>query len=320
MVFWKHFYKTFTPTCTTCEDCKEYFHSRNQNIPVDEKRFRRLQEREKTPYEVLEESEYQPIPLQQNTVKILHMWLEWTKLLAAGEDPREFLPRFGIEGRTLQEIRTSRLDEARDDEDDTGLDIVEEKEEDDEESYSSEVDEEDPESVARHRAGNLKRLRKTEISDDEDFRYGDEVNVEIKGEIHRGKVAEIKNDQYRVAFEDGSSKWQSASALTLVSEAKDGGFGFEYQQPHIRMATQALATLWLRKARQSLRAPNLQNWSQPGQWRYPAPPGAAPEGTQAALSLPSVPVPPQGGIAVAKGPPGVPPPPPLAPPPSGHGR
>ena len=63
---WKHFYQTFTPTCTLCEAtqwlqgfarpfhgsfdefclseaCARYYHKRNTNIPVNEKRYQRLQ-------------------------------------------------------------------------------------------------------------------------------------------------------------------------------------------------------------------------------------------------------------------------------------
>jgi hypothetical protein len=286
MVFWKHFYKTFTPTCTTCEDCKEYYHSRNQNVPVDEKRFRRLQEREKMPYEVLAESQYDAIPLSEVTVKVLHMWLEFTKLLAAGEDPRDFLPSFGIEGRTMQEIRTERLEAAKGvEDDDTGLPPVEEVKEDEDDDESSEVDEDDPDSVARHKASKLARLRKAEISDDE--------------------------------------------------EDDDGLTGFEVKEPPlIGWAARSLAGLWLHKARQSLAAPQLQTWSQPGQWSRLPPPGAAPEGLPPSLpslpppgagpsqvvNLPPVPPAPTGGSAAVTGAPGMPPPPAFAPPPAGQGR
>ena len=50
---WKHFYQTFTPTCTLCEACARYYHKRNTNIPVNEKRYQRLQAKKKTAYEMV---------------------------------------------------------------------------------------------------------------------------------------------------------------------------------------------------------------------------------------------------------------------------
>jgi hypothetical protein len=279
MVFWKHFYKTFTPTCTVCESCRDYYYFRNQNIPVDEKRFRRLQESEKTPYEVVQESGHKLVPTSEVSLEILRLWLEWTKRLAAGESPGDFLPLYGVEGRTIQEIRQERLDEARhrDDEDDIGLGPVHEEDEADSSSQSSILDEDDPESVARARVRRIEHLRKSEISDDE-------------------------------------------------GEEEDGLTGFEYRRDQdaarIGWATQSIAVQWLKRARDSLRAPQLQDWSQPGGWNrfatpeVPLPPVPPPGGQTAPLSLPQIPPVPNGGAAAATGTMPLPPPPPQLVPPS----
>eukprot|EP00931_Biecheleriopsis_adriatica_P048079 TRINITY_DN27768_c0_g1_i1.p1 TRINITY_DN27768_c0_g1~~TRINITY_DN27768_c0_g1_i1.p1 ORF type:complete len:5619 (+),score=1069.33 TRINITY_DN27768_c0_g1_i1:1474-16857(+) len=113
---WKHFYQTFTPTCTLCEDCAKYYHKRNTNIPVNEKRFQRLQVKKKTAYEMVRRSEYPIIALDADLVKVLHMWLDWTRCFANGEHPQDFLPRFGFEGRTAQEIRREKVMQKGEDE------------------------------------------------------------------------------------------------------------------------------------------------------------------------------------------------------------
>jgi len=169
MVFWKHFYQKFTPTCTLCERCRDYYNSRNQNVPVDEKRFQRLQEQGKTAYDIVQQSGFQPVPIDQIAQKVLHLWLAWTRHLADDEHPRDFLPLYGLEGRTLAEIRQERLDAqvAEEGEEDYGSEAEDLRKDDEEEELSSEVDEDDPESVERHRKSRLAKLRKKEVSDDE---------------------------------------------------------------------------------------------------------------------------------------------------------
>lgn len=222
--------------------------------------------------------------MSEDTLQILTIWLEWTKRLAAGESPKEFLPLYGIEGRSIQEIRQERLDEARGlDEDDIGLFPVEEDVEEDSSSSSSVVDEDDPESVARARQRRLDHLRKTEISDDE-------------------------------------------------GEEDDGLTGFEGRREQDRAkigwATQTIAVAWLKRARDSLQAPQLLGWSEPEPWTrledeeemaMPLPPLPPPGGnlaTQPApLSTPQVPPPPKSGAIAATGTVPMPPPlPSLAPP------
>jgi len=279
MVFWKHFYKTFTPTCTVCESCRDYYYFRNQNIPVDEKRFRRLQESEKTPYEVIQESEHKTVPTSEVSLQILTMWLEWTKRLAAGESPKAFLPLYGVEGRSIQEIRQARLDDARGvDDDDIGLPPLEEDEEEVSSSESSKVDEDDPESVARARQRRLDHLRKAEISDDE-------------------------------------------------GEEEDGITGFEARREQDRTkigwATQTIAVVWLKRARDSLRAPQLLGWSRPEPWNRFAEEETAqsfqPTSRATPLSLPQIPPPPKGGAIAVTGTVPMPPPLPNLQPPSSIG-
>lgn len=106
---WKHFYQTFTPTCTLCEDCAKFYHKRNTNIPVNEKRFQRLQVKKKTAYELMRRSEYPLIPLDNDMVTLLNLWLGWTRALANDENPVEFLPRFGFEGRSAAQVRRDMI-------------------------------------------------------------------------------------------------------------------------------------------------------------------------------------------------------------------
>jgi len=289
MVFWKHFYKTFTPTCTTCEECRDYYHSRNQNVPVDEKRFRRLQEREKTPFEMVQESSYQPVPIDSQTQEILHLWLAWTRRLAAGEDPRNFLPEYGIEGRTLMEMRQANLKEANTEEDDTGI-PVEEEDLDRESEYSSEVDEDDPESVERHRLRGLQKMRNKEISDDE----GEE---EYEGET---------------PFDDREPDitWSTRTlAVAWLNKARQNMVA-----PQLQAWAQPLPPAMF-KAQEGL--PRVPHPSPSLPLPVPTAPKAAPGGgaQPGGLSLPPVPAPPVGGTAAATGAVGLPPAPNLAPPP-----
>jgi len=109
MPLWQHFYQTFTPTCTLCNNCANKYHAMNQNIPVDENRFQRLQVQTRTAHDLVREADLPVAPIAAEAVDILKCWLAWTRNLAAGEDPREFLPRYGIDGRTANERRRARL-------------------------------------------------------------------------------------------------------------------------------------------------------------------------------------------------------------------
>jgi len=136
---WKHFYQTFTPTCTLCEDCAKFYHKRNTNIPVNEKRFQRLQVKKKTAYELMRRSEYPIVPLDADLVKVLRLWLSWTRAFCNDEQPKDFLPRFGFDGRTAAEIRREAiLQKAGDDDEDLPeLEGDAEEVDDDNESKSS---------------------------------------------------------------------------------------------------------------------------------------------------------------------------------------
>eukprot|EP00913_Durusdinium_trenchii_P013300 g12483.t1 len=109
---WKHFYQTFTPTCTLCEACARYYHKRNTNIPVNEKRYQRLQAKKKSAYERVRSSDYPVITLEPEMKQVLNLWLEWTRCIVREERPQDFLPRFG---RTMQEIRKELLEKAGED-------------------------------------------------------------------------------------------------------------------------------------------------------------------------------------------------------------
>jgi hypothetical protein len=289
MVFWKHFYKTFTPTCTTCEECRDYYYSRDQNVPVDEKRFRRLQEREKSPFELVQESQYQPVPIDRVTNQILHWWLQWTRRLAAGEHPRDFLPEFGIEGRTMAEMRQEQLQEANREreEEDTGIPPEEEIIEEDE--VSSEEDPDDPESVERHRMRRLVKKRGQEISDDE-------------GEDWAGETP--------FAYREPEITWASRTlAVAWLSKARQNMIA-----PQLQVWAQPLPPA-LQKAQEGLprvphAAPTAAPAPQPG---LPGPAGLVPTG----FAPPGVPAPPPAGAAAVTGPAGLPPDPTLAPPPGG---
>jgi len=106
---WQHFYQTFTPTCTLCNNCANKYYTMNQNIPVDENRFQRLQVQTLTAHDLVMEADLPAAPIAAEAVDILKCWLAWTRNLVAGEDPREFLPRYGIDGRTANERRRARL-------------------------------------------------------------------------------------------------------------------------------------------------------------------------------------------------------------------
>lgn len=101
---WQHFYQR-TPMCTLCDEHFRQYRTANTNIPVDEYRFRRLEEQKATPYRIVMESDFPVAPIEADAVKLLWLWYHWTKDLAAGEAPQEFLPRYGVEGRTPAEIR-----------------------------------------------------------------------------------------------------------------------------------------------------------------------------------------------------------------------
>jgi predicted metal-dependent hydrolase len=296
MVFWKHFYKTFTPTCTTCEDCRDYYHSRNQNVPVDEKRFRRLQEREKTPFELVQESSFQPVPIDNQSTSILHMWLSWTRKIAAGEDPREFLPSFGIEGRTLTELRQATLKDAKADEDEEDTGIPKQKKDDDLDKlseYSSELDPDDPESIERARQRKLKKMQKQPVSDDEED--GDE---DALGESHPFADKEVE------------IKWSTRTlALAWLNKAKQN-----MAAPQLQAWAQPLPPAM------ALEQEGLPRIPHPSAPALPPPPRPGQHGGQMPVGLPQVPAPPRGGASAATGNRGVPPAPNLAPPPGGGGN
>eukprot|EP00928_Gymnodinium_smaydae_P024083 TRINITY_DN1960_c1_g5_i2.p1 TRINITY_DN1960_c1_g5~~TRINITY_DN1960_c1_g5_i2.p1 ORF type:complete len:6923 (-),score=840.57 TRINITY_DN1960_c1_g5_i2:138-18908(-) len=105
MVLWRHFYQTFTPTCTVCSYCNTRYYNQNKDIPVEAKRFRKFTTRTKTPFDLLKESKHGLAILDKDTMRILRYWQNWTRDIARGDQPRDFLPRYGFQGKTFVEIR-----------------------------------------------------------------------------------------------------------------------------------------------------------------------------------------------------------------------
>lgn len=253
-------------------------------MPVDEKRFRRLQERTKTPFEIVNESAYQPVPVETQSVEIVRLWLSWTRLIAAGEDPAVFLPTFGIEGRTLTEMRQATLKEAKAEDDDNGLPKEEEEHFSD---MSSEVDQDDPESVERARQRKLKKLQELPISDDE--------ADEHEGDTPFGHL-------------DPDIKWATRTlAVAWLQKARKN-----LQNPQLQDWAQPLPPDMFEAQRGLPRVPHSIN-------PPPMPPPPMGSSSAVGITLPPIPQPPAGGAAAVTGPAGVPPAPNLAPPPGSAG-
>jgi len=92
---WIHYYRTFTPTCVLCQQCYDYYYMRNLNVPIDERRYQRLRQVERTPLDVLGQSHYHSVPLDALQARVAKLWLEWGRRLARGEKPEDFLPYEG---------------------------------------------------------------------------------------------------------------------------------------------------------------------------------------------------------------------------------
>lgn len=65
------------------------------NVPIDERRYQRLRQVERTPLDVLGQSHYHSVPLDTLQARIAKLWLEWARRLGRGETPEEFLPQEG---------------------------------------------------------------------------------------------------------------------------------------------------------------------------------------------------------------------------------
>jgi len=144
MPLWRHFYQS-TPVCTVCERHARKYRAQNRNIPVHEKRFQQLEVERKTPFKIVMESEFPVSPIDAESVKVLFLWLNWTRELANGQDPREFLPRYGMDGRTAADIRRQQvMSKAARDADDASMPALSEDGEE-EPPKEPEEDEEDEE-------------------------------------------------------------------------------------------------------------------------------------------------------------------------------
>ena len=67
--------------------------------------FRRIKECRKTAHDVVQESKFPSVPIDEDTGMLLKMWLVWARHLANEELPQNFLPLYGFEGRTQSEVR-----------------------------------------------------------------------------------------------------------------------------------------------------------------------------------------------------------------------
>jgi len=209
---WQHFYQTFTPTCTLCDKCSNHYYHMNMNIPVDEQRFQRLQAKKKTPYKVVMESDLPIAPIDPDAVKVLQLWLAWVRDLCKGEEPRVFLPKYGLEGRTAAEIRKAQmLLEAQED----GV------------SLPSMSDEEGP-------GDDLPPLPVDEDSD-----LDDEAKKKKKRKFIDPKTINLEE-------EDDLDRPPPPRVPARLS-----------------WSDRAILDAWLSRARESLRAPQLQNWARP---------------------------------------------------------
>jgi len=211
---WKHFYST-TPTCTLCDRHARQFHIQNQNVPVDEQRFKRLEVVKKTARQLVMESSIPVVPIDPDTAKVLMFWLHWTRDLAAGEEPRDFLPKYGFEGRTQAEIRKEALLDA-----------------------------------AAQEADEVSSL--SEDSEDEKAKKAAEEEARRK---LKQRIAEDAMD--KAVEEDMQAAAQAADTEVPMS-----------------WPDKAIIRHWLLRARQSLQAPQLADWTRP--LPLPSPPPLPP--------------------------------------------
>lgn len=199
---WHHFYQT-TPTCTLCDDHARHYHAIGRNIPVDERRFQRLQARAKTPYQVVMASEFNVTPIDPEALKILRLWHDWTLELANGNDPKHFLPKYGFDGRTAAEIRRAELE--------------------------------------RQEAAQGDNLSLPALSDVSSERNEEDVNVAASRQLSKTKVKKTSGP------------------------AEDEDIGHDQGNPvdelQINWTEAAIMLAWLRRARQSLLAPQLGDWT-----------------------------------------------------------
>eukprot|EP00933_Yihiella_yeosuensis_P063043 TRINITY_DN6609_c2_g2_i1.p1 TRINITY_DN6609_c2_g2~~TRINITY_DN6609_c2_g2_i1.p1 ORF type:complete len:1191 (-),score=286.08 TRINITY_DN6609_c2_g2_i1:195-3314(-) len=221
---WKHFYATFTPTCTLCQDCGKFYHTRNKNVPVAEKRAQKLKVKKLSAFEAARSSNYPIIALDQETIQVLQTWLGITRAFAAGEAPVDFLPRFGIDGRTAAEIRREMIIANAGEDDDESLPSFSESEEEDPTAIKLPPPGTDPEEAAQMRA----------------------AAAAAAAEAQRKKGLK---DPLQIDLEDDGDmplKWpyKVPSALSW--------------------SEQAIMMSWLSKARESLEAPQISTWAHPG--------------------------------------------------------
>ena len=90
---WQHFYKTFTPACTLCLDCRLFFSDKNVAIPIGQGRpdreavaasISQYVPEPRSLEEVLRDSPYRLVALNEASVGMLSNWLHWAETLAGG--------------------------------------------------------------------------------------------------------------------------------------------------------------------------------------------------------------------------------------------
>merc|ERR1719174_1993099 len=97
MELWRHFYKTFTPTCTICTNCSTYYWKRNIDIPVDAARIKTLNKVPMTQMDMLKVSRYSAVAINDSERLMLRHWLDVTRRVLRYENWQTFLPLYGYE-------------------------------------------------------------------------------------------------------------------------------------------------------------------------------------------------------------------------------
>merc|ERR1719387_2374287 len=113
MELWRHFYKTFTPTCTICTNCSTYYWKRNIDIPVDAARIKTLNKQALTQMDMLKVSRYSAVAISDSERAMLRHWLDVTRRVMRFENWQTFLPLYGYTVRAVQEEKDPEEEEKR---------------------------------------------------------------------------------------------------------------------------------------------------------------------------------------------------------------
>merc|ERR1719478_2078349 len=115
MELWRHFYKTFTPTCTICTNCSTYYWKRNIDIPVDAARIQHLNVKPMTQMDMLKVSPYSHVSMNDSERAMLRHWLDVSKRVLRYENWQTFLPLYGYElkGEAPKQLLDDEEEEAQ---------------------------------------------------------------------------------------------------------------------------------------------------------------------------------------------------------------